>query len=321
MVDGEIQARARAVLEQIRAVAREATSASVVVAAGDGANPLADLQSVPLAGSAPQLFLSAARAAANLEIDRLVPFVFGYSPDPHETLVVDLAAYPEIAGPIQRLSQVEVLPLFEGAREFVQRFKGFATVIAPHSQRVVFLRRAGPKKELGRNRSIALLFQNGTFNTVTDRVFLFDEDVDLIATGELAFVLHPSVLQALFPTFTVVAERVAQTLTQLAPLVGNFEDFRRAVDGQLQMRAKLMQIAQRPYLSRLTIDDLKAHIARRGLAVQVAARPDGSEGLVFDPSPAGRWVILKLLDDDYLDSVLTREQYEVNSKARTGSAS
>lgn len=38
--------------------------------------------------------------------------------------------------------------------------------------------------------------------------------------------------------------------------------------------------------------------------------------LVFDPSPARRFQILKLLDDDLLRSVLTEHEYEVGSKMR-----
>jgi hypothetical protein len=39
---------------------------------------------------------------------------------------------------------------------------------------------------------------------------------------------------------------------------------------------------------------------------------DGQEMLVFDPKD--RWAILKLLDDDYLESALTEQQYEVTGK-------
>lgn len=35
---------------------------------------------------------------------------------------------------------------------------------------------------------------------------------------------------------------------------------------------------------------------------------------MFDPAPDKRWLILKLLDDDYLESVMTELKYESNSK-------
>jgi hypothetical protein len=46
----------------------------------------------------------------------------------------------------------------------------------------------------------------------------------------------------------------------------------------------------------------------------VSVMEDGVEKLVFDPEPSRRWILLKLLDDDYLTSVMTELKYEVNSK-------
>jgi hypothetical protein len=34
----------------------------------------------------------------------------------------------------------------------------------------------------------------------------------------------------------------------------------------------------------------------------------------FKATPARRWLILKLLDDDFLSSIMNHEKYEVNSK-------
>ena len=39
---------------------------------------------------------------------------------------------------------------------------------------------------------------------------------------------------------------------------------------------------------------------------------DGREMIVYDPKD--KWVLLRLLDDDYLWSTLTEQGYEVNGK-------
>jgi hypothetical protein len=61
----------------------------------------------------------------------------------------------------------------------------------------------------------------------------------------------------------------------------------------------------------------------RRLVRFVQAHPDlgidvtgsgATQALVFDPSPAKRFRILNLLNDDYLKSVLTEREYEVTSK-------
>ena len=38
----------------------------------------------------------------------------------------------------------------------------------------------------------------------------------------------------------------------------------------------------------------------------------------FNANPNDRWLILKLLDDDFLGSIMTNQKYEVNSKSPLG---
>lgn len=65
--------------------------------------------------------------------------------------------------------------------------------------------------------------------------------------------------------------------------------------------------------------DIRRAIAEHGLPVEVVQN-DGQEMLVFDPDPSRRWILLKLLDDDYLNSVMTHLKYEVNSKITRSAA-
>jgi hypothetical protein len=41
---------------------------------------------------------------------------------------------------------------------------------------------------------------------------------------------------------------------------------------------------------------------------------DGRGHLKFDPDPGRRWILLKLPDDDYLNSKMTDNKYEAISK-------
>jgi hypothetical protein len=47
-------------------------------------------------------------------------------------------------------------------------------------------------------------------------------------------------------------------------------------------------------------------------------KEDGRDHLKFDPDPSRRWILLKLLDDDYLNSNMTDNKYEANSKLLRG---
>jgi PHD/YefM family antitoxin component YafN of YafNO toxin-antitoxin module len=56
---------------------------------------------------------------------------------------------------------------------------------------------------------------------------------------------------------------------------------------------------------------LKKVIKKNNLSVQIVQTSAG-EKLVYDP--ADKWVLLKLLDDDYLWSLMTEHSYEVTGK-------
>ena len=67
----------------------------------------------------------------------------------------------------------------------------------------------------------------------------------------------------------------------------------------------------RQYLDRLTLDDIKRVIRKNHLPVQTVT-VHGKEMLLYDP--ADKWVLLKLLDDNYLWSLMTDQSYEVTGK-------
>jgi hypothetical protein len=80
------------------------------------------------------------------------------------------------------------------------------------------------------------------------------------------------------------------------------------------MMSKLAQIARKPYLNRVTIQDIRRTIQEFHLDVRIV-QEDGEEKILFEQNPNKRWLILKLLDDDFLGSIMTNQKYEVTSKS------
>src|SRR5665647_408808 len=72
------------------------------------------------------------------------------------------------------------------------------------------------------------------------------------------------------------------------------------------------------YAAAMAMPKLLAYIEANP-AVNIEITGTGSNrSLVFSPTPATRFQIVKLLDDDYLRSVLTDRDYEAGSKIRAG---
>ena len=93
--------------------------------------------------------------------------------------------------------------------------------------------------------------------------------------------------------------------------IENFDEFEEACEGHLQKLAKLNNIASKPYLKAVTMADIKKVIKKFSLPV-TTVKKNGKEMLRFDPKD--RWSLLRLLDDDYLGSVMTGQNYEVTGK-------
>jgi hypothetical protein len=108
------------------------------------------------------------------------------------------------------------------------------------------------------------------------------------------------------------AQQTVDALLQRVP-ISNADEFRAACTSQIRFMIKLGVIATKPYLAQIGMVDIRRAIDEHGLPVEIVQN-GGQEMLVFDPDPSRRWILLKLLDDDYLNSVMTHLRYEVNSK-------
>ena len=87
------------------------------------------------------------------------------------------------------------------------------------------------------------------------------------------------------------------------------------------MISKTRSIARRledpTYAERMTVENLIA-VSKQHPEIDLDWQDsdDGSRHLLFLPGPQHRWRILKVLDDDYVQSLVTELVYESNSKHR-----
>jgi hypothetical protein len=247
----------------------------------------------------------------------LRPYEPGYKPDPNELSYVQLSDAPTIRDVVRDVAQVSEAELFSEADEVIDRLRFYAVVVgADARRRAVFFRGYTPKKELTRRRGFAAILRRGAYDRVKEKVFLFDDEVDCFAWDGFLFIRSVHQFQRIFRYFEELRAKASETVDDVVARVPirNVDDFRAACTGQLQMMAKLAQIAQKPYLSRVKMADIKRTIDEFSLEVKVV-RDGRKEELLFEPDPKRRWLILKLLDDDYLGSIMTHEKYEVNSKS------
>jgi hypothetical protein len=275
------------------------------------------LQRVNLRQNLAAEFLAVAQAAQPLEDVVLKPYDPGYTPEWNEVCYIDLAQHDAIAELVRQVSQVQQAEIFREHDEIVDHLRFYAIVVSPNAHRhAVFFRTYSPKKELTRRAGFAALFSHGHFDKIDTKIFLFDRQIDCFSWGGYLFIYSGGGFQRIFDYFEEVRARADDTVTAILAQIpiSNADAFRAAGTGQMQMMSKLAQIARKPYLNRVTIRDIRRTIQEFALDVQIVVE-DGQEKLLFEANPNKRWLILKLLDDDFLGSIMTNEKYEVNSKS------
>jgi hypothetical protein len=309
--------------QALRSLAQALTNnpaTSVLVAAEPDANIV--IQRLNLRQELANEFLSAAQDAVSfqnggLAVRRYEP---GYKPDPHEVCYIELDQNEAIAEQVQQFSRVQQAELFHEQDEIVDHLRFYGIVVSPNARRhAVFFRAYSPKKELTRRAGFAALLSRGHYDKVDTKIFLFDRQIDCFAWEGYLFIRNITAFQRIFQYFEELRAKANETVnTILAQIpLSNADAFRTACTGQMQMMSKLAQIARKPYLAAVTMQDIRRTIDEFRLDVRIVAE-DGQERILFEADPDKRWLILKLLDDDYLGSIMTNQKYEVNSKSALG---
>lgn len=264
-------------------------------------------------------FLSTAQSAVplvnqDLMLRRYEP---GYTPESHELSYLELANHVGIADQVRQVSQVQQAELFREDDGIVDHLRFYAIVASPTARnRALFFRTYSPTRELTRHRGFAAFLNRGSYNKVEQKIFLFDYGVDCFAWEGYLFIRNVAAFQRIFKYFEELRAKANETVDTVAAQIpiSNLDDFREACTSHLQMMSKLAQIARKPYLQRVTMNDIRRTIDEFGLDVQIVEE-NGQERLRFEGGVKKRWLLLKLLDDDYLGSVMTNQKYEVNSKS------
>jgi hypothetical protein len=248
---------------------------------------------------------------------RLLKYDAGAMNRPDEIEYLTLANEPDIRDQFAALSSLGKLPVFDAGEGFVNSLHFYVIVAEFDGRRAFFFRFYSPQNELSRSSFLGLRFSNTVFNKVHEPTFLFDSHVDCIAFRDVLYILNKNNFQRIFRYFERLraAGREALKILSARVKIENFDAFNALCEGQLNMMAKLKNIVAKEYLQRVTMKDIKRVIREFKLAAKIV-KTDGEERLLFDSASKDKWLILRILDDDYLGSIMTKLKYEATSKRR-----
>ncbi len=254
----------------------------------------------------------------NLE---LLDFDVTGKPEKYQIEHIELTRQPynHVVEQTQSLTLLQSMATFKEELSFTRKMRFYVIVLQPlQGQPIYFYRRYSPSKMLNTASPLALkriLGNTDEFEEVKTPIFLFDKTLDCIGRGTSLFVLTKSHFYYMFQILNELIESAQDTLNLIQQRVPieNFKRFARACTNDKAKMQKLTSIARRPYLGSLTLADMRPAIKRHKLHIPIIDINNGQQEMLhFDEDFP--WDILKLLDDDYLTSIMTGQNYEVDAK-------
>ena len=225
--------------------------------------------------------------------------------------------YDNIVEQTRPLRALHGLDTFKEELSFTESMRFYVLILQPPQGQPIYLyRHYSIKKTLRESAPLAIkriLGNTDEFEDVRTPIFLFDENIDCISRDNDLFILAKSHFYYMFRILDELIASAKDTLDRIHDRIpiANFSDFSRSCTNNKIKMEKLTSIARRPYLDRLTIAMMKPAIKKHKLHIPVE-EVNGKDMLRFDKDYP--WDILKLLDDDYLTSIMTGQNYEVDSK-------
>lgn len=234
--------------------------------------------------------------------------------DDYEIELLDLSDHDTIRKQIESLSSYQDIGTFQEEEEFISNLRFYVIIIKPlNAEPIYFYRTYSHTKMLSKSPFFAIWRGQHEYDRVVRPMFLFDKYIDCVSRGNSLFILKKGNFHKIFHFLEGVEKLAKQTLQHIKVRlpIANFDKFADACERDTRKLLKLKNIATQSYLDHVTMDDIKRTIQMHSLRIPTV-KVGGVEMIVFEHT--NPWEILKLLDDDYLKSVMTSKNYEVTGK-------
>lgn len=220
--------------------------------------------------------------------------------------------------PVSTDSSSRISPKDMRDKEFVSGLRFYAASARAwygDEEPIVFYRVYNSSKVLGYSLFGAFWDDGQVYDRLDRSAFLFDKNVDCVQAGHHLFIFNKYNFHVMFRVEELVRDVAMAALERIRKRIriSNFEEFVRDCQKPLSKLLKLRNIGQRPYLDQLTIDDLERTIRAKRLPIKVETTTDGERAIQYEPND--KWTLIKLLDDDFLWSDMTKSEYDAHSKS------
>lgn len=266
--------------------------------------------------------------ATRTRVNKATPIIYGPAvliPPSHVMHVAQDAA--ATLGAIQSVVDAADADAFDSRADYAKTaIMVAARFVTSDGKTVTFYRVADTLLQFTKNKVFSLIRRDGQYDRLEPAdVLMMRAEFDVVVIAGHAFFFLKPTFERAFGFLEELKKTSAATFDSVTSglRITGLADLRAACTSQPQMMAKMASIRRSmdedpTYAAAMTMPKLLAYVEANP-AVNIEIEGTGANrSLVFKPAPATRFQIVKLLDDDYLRSVLTERDYEAGSKVRAG---
>lgn len=287
------------------------------------------LRRVDLAADAAKRMQSLAAEFRDDLVERaIIDYQYGRQLQRHEALAVSQDEVVEAKALLDALDVVENARMLDLRRRESNQARLFVTdatfVLGNIRTRVVFARGHVKNEVVSASKQTALIFRDGVYDLLDGHQLVLQDRYEVAIIGDYVLGTNTRRFEEAFHFSDRIKEESAAALEEhFSKLrIANFEELEAACRSNIGMARKAASVgrkmAVKDYADAMNMDSILDFIDDHGEDVEVTVRdgPNGREFVHEQTSASGRWAILKVLDDDYLTSELTKSFYEAPSKAK-----
>jgi hypothetical protein len=213
--------------------------------------------------------------------------------------------------------------VFDPSAAYAKRLKFLVIRVSVAGNAINFYRALQPASWLSRSKKIAIRWQDGYFDKLdTENVLLFDGQFDALSTSGFALFTSKYTFERIFDYEEKMETQSKMTFAAISSglRINGLAEMEKASTSNPGMMAKLASIQRNmdlypDYAKAMTMAKLVPFVeSHPETGVEIEGTGTSAE-FVFHNDPPRRFKLLRLLDDDFLQSELTSNTYEANSKS------
>jgi hypothetical protein len=250
---------------------------------------------------------------------KLLEYTGGYKPGEHEIEWIDLSKEEKIRDIISSIPTAAEIPLLNFKGNFIKQLRFYVLILERKGDKILLFRKYGESKELTRSKNLLLQKMGTRFDKLAKPTFQFDLKFDIIVCNGFLYSFNKINMHHNFRylyLFKAAAKDALDFINENIVPISGIEEFKVDCAAHLQKTLKVLDIRKKDYLKKININDIKKVIEgvdKTGGKLNVKiVEVEEVEGLIYDKKD--KWVILNILDDNYLRSFMIEKSYETSSK-------